>query len=89
MTTILFPLGLYGGNRKVILPLLYKLGYTPPKGTWRNLRRITIRLMPRDRTLLILDASLAIPTYVLCSEGSRSHHGAHRLDLCTSPVIPA
>jgi hypothetical protein len=49
-----------------------KVRYMPPKRTLGTSRRSTIELMPGDRTLLSLDASLAIPTCVLRFEVSGS-----------------
>jgi hypothetical protein len=71
MAAILSPLGLYGGNQKSKIPLLANLGYMPLKGEIGNICHRSIGWMPCDRNLLILDASLAIPTHVLCFEDSR------------------
>jgi hypothetical protein len=65
VTAILSPLSLYGGNRKMKLPLLHNTRIHAPKGHFGNSHRSTIRRMPGDRTSLHLDASLAIPTRVL------------------------
>jgi hypothetical protein len=62
MAAIISLLGLYGGNRKTKLLLLHKLGYTPLKGSLRNICLSTIRRMSGDRTSLSLDVSLAVPT---------------------------
>jgi hypothetical protein len=47
----------------------------PLEGEFRNLCHRSIGRMPGDRNLLSLDASLAIPTRVLCFEvsGLRCH----------------
>jgi hypothetical protein len=58
-------------SRKTKLPLLHKLGYTPTKGTLGNIRRNNIRRMPRHRTSLSLESSLAIPMRVLSFEDSQ------------------
>jgi hypothetical protein len=60
-------------------PYYIKLRYT----TLKDFN--TIRRMPDDRTLLSLDASLAIPTRVLCSEVSEAII-AHQLDRSDPPV---
>jgi hypothetical protein len=52
------------------MPLRPKLRYTPTKGTLGICLRNTIGRMPGDRTSRSLDASLAIPTRVLCLEAS-------------------
>jgi hypothetical protein len=65
MAAILSPLGLYVGNRKSKIPLLANYGYMPLEGEIGNLCHRSIRRMPGDRSLLSLDASLAIPTRVL------------------------
>jgi hypothetical protein len=74
LAAILSPLGLYGGNRKSKIPLLNNLGYKPIKGGFGSLQIFSIGRMPSDRTLLSLDASLAIPTRVLLFEDSGLHH---------------
>jgi hypothetical protein len=71
MTAILSPLSLYGGNRKTKLPLLHNTRIHAPEGHFGNSCRSTIGRMPGDRTLLRLEASLAIPTCVLHFEASR------------------
>jgi hypothetical protein len=53
------------------LPLLHNTRIHTPEGNFGNSRRRTIRRMPGDRNSLSLDASLAIPTRVLCFEVSR------------------
>jgi hypothetical protein len=63
-------LGYIGGNRKSKIPLHNNKGYKPLKGGFGSLQIFSIRRMPGDRTLLNLDASLAIPTCVLCLEAS-------------------
>jgi hypothetical protein len=73
MAAILSPHGLYGGNRKTKIPLLNNLGYKPLKGGFGSLQIFSIGRMPGDRTLLSLDASLAIPTRVLRFEDSGLH----------------
>jgi hypothetical protein len=71
---ILSPLGLYGGNRKSKIPFSNNYGYKPLKGGFGRLQAFSIGRMPDDRNLLSLDASLAIPTRVLCFEDSGLHH---------------
>jgi hypothetical protein len=70
VAAILSPLSLYGGNRKMKLPLLHNTRIHAPEGHFRNSHRSTIRRMPGDCTSLHLDARLAIPTRVLCFEVS-------------------
>jgi hypothetical protein len=70
VAAILSPLSLYGGNRKMKLPLLHNTRIHAPEGHFRNSHCSTIRRMPGDRTSLHLDARLAIPTRVLCFEVS-------------------
>jgi hypothetical protein len=53
---------------KTKMPLKPKLGYTPTKGTLGICLCSTIGRMPGDRTSCSLDASLVIPTRVLCLE---------------------
>jgi hypothetical protein len=62
------PLGYMEASRKTKIPLKPKLRYTPTEGTLGICLRSTIGRMPGDRTLRSLDASLAIPTCVLCLE---------------------
>jgi hypothetical protein len=50
------------------MPLRPKLRYTPTKGTLGICLHNTIGRMPGNRTSQSLDASLAIPTRVLCLE---------------------
>jgi hypothetical protein len=64
-------MSIYGGTQKTKLPLLNNLGYKPLKGEFGSLQIFSIRRMPSDRNLLSLDASLAIPTRVLCFEASQ------------------
>jgi hypothetical protein len=71
MVAILSPLSLYGDSRKTKIPLKLKLRYTPTKGTLAICLCSTIGRMPDDRPSRSLDASLAIPTRVLCFEASR------------------
>jgi hypothetical protein len=75
MAAILSPHGLYRGNRKSKIPLLNNLGYKPLKGGFGSLQIFSIGRMPGDRTLLGLNASLAIATRVLRFEvsGLRCH----------------
>jgi hypothetical protein len=68
---ILSPLGLYGGNQKMKLPLKPNTRIHAPEGHFVNSRRSTIGRMPGDRTSLSLDASLGIPKHVLHFEASR------------------
>jgi hypothetical protein len=75
-------------SRKTKLPLLYKLGYTPTKGTLGKCRRNTIGWMPSDRTSLSLDASLAIPMRVLRFEASQLPATPNRSDRFHKPVKP-
>jgi hypothetical protein len=70
LAAILSPLGLYGGNRKSKIPFSNNYGYKPLKGGFGRLEAFSIGRMPDDRTLRILDASLAIPTRVLRFEDS-------------------
>jgi hypothetical protein len=60
MAIILSLLGFYGGNQKMKLPLLHNTRIHAPEGHFGKSRRSTIGRMPSDRTLLSLDASLAI-----------------------------
>jgi hypothetical protein len=71
MTAILSPLSIYGDSRKTKIPLRPKLGYKPTKGTLGICLCSTIGRMPGNRPSRSLDASLAIPTRVLCFEASR------------------
>jgi hypothetical protein len=71
IVTILSTLGLYGGNRKTKVPLKPNTRIHTPEGHFGNSRRNIIKRMPSDRTLLSLDASLAILTRVLRFEASR------------------
>jgi hypothetical protein len=71
MVPIISPLSLYGDRRKAKIPLKFKLRYTPTKGILGICLCSTIRQMPGDRTLLSLDANLAILMRVLCFEASR------------------
>jgi hypothetical protein len=101
MAAILSPHGLYGGNRKSKIPLLNNKGYKPLKGGLGSLCHRSIGRMPGDRNLLSLDASLAIPTRVLCFEDSRllrrtlvrlvlltGQTGTHRSNRSDPPVRP-
>jgi hypothetical protein len=71
----------------------------PLKGEFGNLCHRSIRRMPSDRKLPLLNASLVIPTRVLCFEVSRlrrrtpvrpvlltSQIGTHRSDTPVRPV---
>jgi hypothetical protein len=71
MAAILSPLSLYGDSRKIKIPLKPKLGYTPTKGTLGISLCSTIGRMPNDCPSRSLNASLAIPTRVLCFKASR------------------
>jgi hypothetical protein len=71
MAAILSPLSIYGDNRKTKLPLLHNTRIHTPEGHFGNSRRSNIRRMPGDRISLSLDASLAMPTRVLCFKVSR------------------
>jgi hypothetical protein len=71
MAAILSPLSIYGDNWKTKIPLKCKLGYTPTKGTLGICLVAPSDGMPGDRLSRSLDASLAIPTRVLCFEASR------------------
>jgi hypothetical protein len=71
MAGILSPLSLFGGNRKTKLPLLHNTRIPTHEGHFGNSRCGTIERMPDDRTSLSLDASLTIPTRVLCFEVTR------------------
>jgi hypothetical protein len=62
---------LYGGTQKTKLPLLNNWGYKPLNGKFGSLQIFFIGRMPSDRNLLILDASLAIPTRALRFQASR------------------
>jgi hypothetical protein len=62
---------IYGGTQKTKLPLLNNQGYKHLKGEFGSLQIFSIGRMPSDRKLLSLDASLAIPTRVLCFEAFR------------------
>jgi hypothetical protein len=64
------------------LPLLHNTRIHAPKGHFGNSRRSTIGRKPDDRTSLSLDASLAIPTCILCFEASR------RAKIQSPPVEP-
>jgi hypothetical protein len=63
-------MSIYGGTQKTKLPSPY-LGYKPIKGLFGSLLNFFIGRMPGDSNLLSLDATLAIPTRVLCFEASR------------------
>jgi hypothetical protein len=102
MTAILSPLGLYGGNRKSKMPLLANSGYMPLKGGFGSLQIFSIGRMLRDRTLLSLDTSHAIPTRVLRFEDSglrrrtpvspvllTSQTGTHRSDRSGAAAAPS
>jgi hypothetical protein len=52
------------------LPLFHNTRIHTPKGHFGNSHHSTIGRMPGDHTSLSLDASLAIPTCVLCFEVS-------------------
>jgi hypothetical protein len=71
MAAILSPPSIYADSRKTKLPLLHNTRIHAPKGHFGNSHHSTIGRMPGDRTLLSLDASLAIPTRVLSFEASR------------------
>jgi hypothetical protein len=71
MATILSPLSIYGDSQKTKIPLKPKLGYTPTKGTLGICLSSTIGRMLGDRPSRSLDASLVIPTRVLCFEAAR------------------
>jgi hypothetical protein len=71
MDATLSSLSIYGDNRKMKLPLLHKTRIHAPEGHFGNSHHSTIGRMPDDRTSLILDASLEIPTRVLRCEASR------------------
>jgi hypothetical protein len=51
MGVILSPLGLYGGNQKMKLPLLHETRIHIPEGPFGKLRLNTIGRMPGDRKL--------------------------------------
>jgi hypothetical protein len=70
LAAILSPLRLYGGNRKSKIPFSNNYGYKPLKGGFGRLEAFSIGRMPGDHNLLSLDASLVIPTRVLCLEDS-------------------
>jgi hypothetical protein len=69
---ILSPLGLYGGNQKMKLPLLHNTRIHTSDGHIGKSHRSTIKQMPNNHTLRSLDANLAIPTRVLCFKVSES-----------------
>jgi hypothetical protein len=73
MAAILSALGLYGGNKKMKLPLRHKTKIHPPEGHFGNLHHSSIGWMPGDRNLLSFDTSLAIPTRVLHFKVSGNH----------------
>jgi hypothetical protein len=75
-------LGYMEASRNTKIPLNPKLRYTPTKGTLGICLCSTIRWVPGDRTSRSLDASLAIPTCVLCFEASR------RAQIPSSPAEP-
>jgi hypothetical protein len=103
MIAILSPLGLYGGNQKAKLPLRPNTRIHTSEGHFGNLRRHTIRQMPRDHTLRSLDAHHAIPTCVLrftvsglrrrtpvrpvSSTGQTGTHRSDRSDAAAPPVF--
>jgi hypothetical protein len=102
MAAILSPLGLYGGKQKLKIPLLANLGYMPLEDEMGNLCHRSIRRMPGDCNLLSLDASLAIPTCVLCFEVSglrrrtpvrlvllTGQTGTHRTDRSGAAAAPS
>jgi hypothetical protein len=60
-----------GDRRKTKLPLLHNTRMHATEGHFGNSRRSTIIRMPSDHTSLSFDASLAIPTHVVCFEASR------------------
>jgi hypothetical protein len=74
MDVILSPLGLYGGNRKMKLPLSTNTRIHAPDGHFGNHCLRTIGRMPGDRTWHSLDANHAIPTRVLRFEISGLRH---------------
>jgi hypothetical protein len=71
MAAILSPLSIYGGNRKMKLPLLHNTRIHAPEGHFGNSCRSTIGRMPGDHTSHSLNASLATPTHVLRFEVSQ------------------
>jgi hypothetical protein len=74
-------------SQKTEMPIKPKLGYTPTKGTLGKRLCSTIGQMPSDRTLCILDASLAIPTRVVRLEASGACD-PNQSDLFSKPVRP-
>jgi hypothetical protein len=80
MAAILSPLGLYGGNRKTKLPLRPNFRIRTTEGTLGIFVFAPSDRCPATANLLSLDASLAIPTRVLCFEVSGLR--------CRTPVGP-
>jgi hypothetical protein len=70
MAAILSPLGLYGGNRKTKLPLRPNFRIRTTECTLGIFVFAPSDRCPATANLLSLDASLAIPTRVLCFEVS-------------------
>jgi hypothetical protein len=70
MAAILSSLSLYGGNRKMKLPLLHESKIHAHEGHFENSCRSTIGRISGDCNSLHLDASLVIPTRVLRFEVS-------------------
>jgi hypothetical protein len=88
MAAILSPLGLYVGNQKTKLPLKPNIRIHAPEGHFGNLHCSTIGRMPKDRTPLSLDASLAIPTRVLHFETHQCPATPNRSDWFHQLVRP-
>jgi hypothetical protein len=73
MAAILSPLGLYGGNRKMNLPLKPNTRIHDPRGTLGNFFIAPSNGCLATTNLLSLDASLAIPMCVHLFEDSGLH----------------